>query len=100
MVFFNSSHNPIRTNNSLLESYIDVVNENTKKVGKKVFGKYFLFETLNSFFPKKLTSVRNWNPQNGKSKIIFEFIEIACIQTDFEEAEWISMKQCLFGVLC
>ncbi len=39
--FKNSSHNPIRTNNSLLESYIDVVNENTKKVGKKVFGKYF-----------------------------------------------------------
>ena len=41
-----------------------------------------------------------WIIQNGKSKIMFEFIEIVCIQIDFEEAEWISLKQCLSGVLC
>ena len=65
----NSSHNPIRTNNSLLESYIDVVNENTKKVGKKVFGKYFSIRNTKLFFSKKIDICQKlksskWKVQN------------------------------------
>ena len=65
----NSSHNPIRTNNSLLESYIDVVNENTKKLGKKFsenifrLADNFWFDIGKSKICQKLKSSK-WKVQN------------------------------------